>query len=45
MFGWGISIVFQAYRVFVDNGPLGGSWEKRKIEEYMRKEDENNRWN
>jgi sensor histidine kinase YesM len=45
MFGWGLSLVFQAYRVYVDNGPLGGSWEKRKIEEYMRKEDENNRWN
>jgi len=45
MFGWGLSLVFQAYRVFVDNGALGGTWEKRKIEEYMRKEDENNRWN
>jgi len=45
MFGWGISLVFQAYRVFVDNGPLGGGWEKRKIEEYMRKEDDNKRWN
>ena len=44
-FGWGLSLVFQAYRVYVDNGPLGGNWEKRKIEEYMRKEDENNRWN
>ncbi len=45
MFGWGLSLVFQAYRVYVDNGALGGTWEKRKIEEYMRKEDENNRWN
>jgi sensor histidine kinase YesM len=45
MFGWGLSLVFQAYRVFVDNGPLGGNWEKRKIEEYMQKEDQNNRWN
>jgi len=45
MFGWGLSLVFQAYRVYVDNGPLGGSWEKRKIEEYMRKDDENKRWN
>lgn len=45
MFGWGLSLVFQAYRVYVDNGPLGGNWEKRKIEEYMHKEDENNRWN
>lgn len=44
MAGWGLSLVFQAYRVFVDNGPLGGDWEKRKIEEYMRKENQNNRW-
>ena len=45
MFGWGISLVFQAYRVFVDDGAFGAGWEKRKIEEYMRKEDENKRWN
>lgn len=42
--GWGLSLVIQAYRVFVDDGALGASWEKRKIEEYMRKE-EQNRWN
>ncbi|APY09220.1 histidine kinase [Winogradskyella sp. J14-2] len=45
IFGWGISLVFQAYRVYVDNGALGAKWEQRKIEEYMRKEDEKNRWN
>ncbi len=44
-FGWGLSLAFQAYRVFVDNGPLGGSWEQRKIEEYMNKEDDKKRWN
>ena len=44
-FGWGLSLVFQAYRVFVDNGAFGAGWEKRKIEEYMRKEDERSRWN
>ena len=44
MFGWGLGLAIQAYRVFVDNGAFGASWEKRKIEEYMRKEDENNRW-
>ena len=42
--GWGISLVIQAYRVFVDDGALGAGWEKRKIEEYMRKEEENH-WN
>ncbi|MBU2930268.1 histidine kinase [Winogradskyella psychrotolerans] len=44
-FGWGLSLAFQAYRVFVDDGALGSGWEKRKIEEYMRKEDERKRWN
>jgi two-component system LytT family sensor kinase len=41
--GWGISLIIQAYRVFVDDGALGAGWEKRKIEEYMR-EEEQNRW-
>ena len=45
LFGWGISLIFQAYRVYIDNGALGAKWEQRKIEEYMRKEDEKNRWN
>lgn len=45
VFGWGISLAFQAYRVFVDNGALGAKWEQRKIEEYMREEDEKNHWN
>lgn len=45
MFGWGLSLVFQGYRVFVDDGAFGASWEKRKIEEYMSREDENKRWN
>ncbi|WP_092444079.1 histidine kinase [Winogradskyella sediminis] len=43
-FGWGLSLAFQAYRVFVDDGALGAKWEKRKIEEYMREEDETRRW-
>ena len=41
MIGWGISLIFQAYRVFVDDGALGAGWEKRKIEEYMQKEEQN----
>ncbi|MFC0605435.1 histidine kinase [Winogradskyella pulchriflava] len=44
-FGWGLSLVIQAYRVFVDDGAFGAGWEKRKIEEYMKKEDEKKRWN
>ncbi|WP_179345667.1 histidine kinase [Winogradskyella ursingii] len=42
--GWGLSLVFQGYRVFVDDRAFGAKWEQRKIEEYMRKEDER-RWN
>jgi two-component system LytT family sensor kinase len=44
MIGWGLSLVFQAYRVFIDNGAFGAKWEQRKIEEYMRQDDDN-RWN
>lgn len=42
---WGLSLIFQAYRVFVDSGALGARWEQRKIEEYMREDEQNNRWN
>jgi sensor histidine kinase YesM len=45
MLGWGISLIIQAYRVFVDNGAFGANWEKKKIEEYMRQDEERNRWN
>lgn len=45
IFGWGISLAFQAYRVYIDNGALGSKWEQRKIEKYMREEDDKNRWN
>jgi len=44
MFGWGLGLCIQAFRVFVDGGALGGRWERKKIEEYMRREEENNRW-
>jgi len=45
MLGWGLSLCFQAYRVFFDNAALGANWEERKIREFMRKEENNNRWN
>ncbi|OIQ28366.1 MAG: histidine kinase [Bacteroidetes bacterium MedPE-SWsnd-G2] len=44
MIGWGIGLCFQAYRVFVNDGLLGQGWEKRKIEEYMKEEEQTNRW-
>ncbi|SHH40192.1 histidine kinase [Winogradskyella jejuensis] len=45
MLGWGLSLCFQAYKVFIGDGAFGARWEERKIQEYMRKEEENNRWN
>ncbi len=46
MFGWGLGLIIQAYRVFVHNGAFGRNWERRKIEEFMRQEQEqDNRWN
>lgn len=41
---WGIGLLFQAYRVFVNDGLLGQGWEKRKIEQFMKEEDKTNRW-
>ncbi|AUS06048.1 2TM domain-containing protein [Pseudotamlana carrageenivorans] len=43
MFGWGIGLVIQAFRVFVDDGAFGRNWEKRKIEQFMK--EEKNQWN
>jgi hypothetical protein len=43
MFGWGMGLLFHAYHVFVNNGILGKKWEQRKIEEFMREEEEK-RW-
>ncbi|HIC31984.1 MAG TPA: histidine kinase [Flavobacteriaceae bacterium] len=45
MFGWGFGLTVQAFRVFVNNGKFGRSWEKRKIEEFMREEEQEKRWN
>ncbi len=45
MFGWGLGLVIQAFRVFVTDKAFGRSWEKRKIEEFMKQEEEETRWN
>jgi len=42
--GWGVGLAFHAYKVFVNDGILGQSWEHRKIKQFME-EEENNRWN
>lgn len=44
MIGWGIGLAIQAFKVFVSDKTFGGNWERRKIEQFMR-EEENNRWN
>ncbi len=44
MFGWGMGLCFQAYKVFVNNGVLGRNWEQRKIDEFMQEEEKQN-WN
>ncbi|WP_418603076.1 histidine kinase [Hwangdonia sp.] len=41
MFGWGIGLVIQAFKVFVNDGALGRNWEKRKMEEFMKNEKNN----
>ncbi|MBT8288454.1 MAG: Pr2TM family membrane protein [Flavobacteriaceae bacterium] len=42
---WGLGLIFHAYKVFVNDGVFGRNWERKKIEEYMREEDKNERWN
>jgi two-component system LytT family sensor kinase len=45
MLGWGIGLSFHAYKVYVNDGMFGRNWERRKIEEFMQEDEENNRWN
>ena len=42
MFGWGIGLAIQGFRVFVNDGAFGRNWEKRKIEKFMKDEEEQN---
>lgn len=43
IFFWGLGLIIQGYRVFVNDGVLGSKWEKRKMNEYMQRE-ENEHW-
>ncbi|MCK0146977.1 2TM domain-containing protein [Arenibacter sp. F26102] len=43
-FGWGIGLVFQAVKVFGLNPFLGKNWEEKKIKEFMREDEPQNRW-
>lgn len=44
LLGWGMGLIFQAYNVFVNDGILGQSWEKRKIEQFMKEEENQQKW-
>jgi len=41
MFGWGIGLSIHAYKVYVGDSVLGRNWEQKKIEQFMREEEEN----
>ncbi|KJD32079.1 histidine kinase [Tamlana nanhaiensis] len=45
MLGWGVGLVLQGFKVFVNNGAFGRNWEKRKIEQFIREEENKKRWN
>lgn len=45
MLGWGIGLAFHAYKIYVKDGLFGRNWERKKIEEFLREEDEKPRWN
>lgn len=42
--GWGIGIVSHAVGTFGLNPFFGKDWEKRKIQEYMDKQEEKEKW-
>lgn len=43
-FGWGIGLVFQAFKAFSLNPFFGSGWEERKIKEFMDEDKNANRW-
>jgi len=43
-FGWGIGVLFHAIGTFNLNPFFGRDWEKRKIKEYMEKDENQTKW-
>lgn len=43
--GWGIGLIIHGLKVFVNDGSFGRNWEKRKIEQFMKEEENRKRWN
>lgn len=44
LFFWGIGLLAHGASVFVPDFILGRDWEERKIQEFMEKERQKNRW-
>lgn len=46
-FGWGIGLIFQAFKAFNWLPYMGRDWEEKKIKEFMEKDEESSlkRWN
>lgn len=42
--GWGIGLVFKAFKTFGYGPFLNKDWEERKIQEYMNEETSKKRW-
>jgi len=42
--GWGIGLFFHALNTFRWNPFFGKDWEKRKIKEYIEKQEEQEKW-
>ncbi len=42
--GWGIGLIAHAVGTFGLNPFFGKDWEKRKIQEYMEKQEDNEKW-
>lgn len=43
-FGWGIGLIFQAAKTFALNPFFGRDWEERKIKEFMKDDENRDRW-
>ncbi|MDX1332486.1 MAG: 2TM domain-containing protein [Robiginitalea sp.] len=43
-FGWGIGLVFHAFRTFKWNPFFSRDWEERKIREFMDEDKKSGRW-
>lgn len=45
VFGVGISLIFKALKIFNLNPFMGKNWEERKIKEFMKQDEKQQRWN